>query len=89
MSDDARRDVEIRRWLAESDKFVAEQRKLMAEASKLDSEKYKLLVEGLKLGSETRKFDRERWTSVVLAIGAALGALTGLVLVVGKLLGMQ
>ena len=75
MSDDARRDVEIRRWLAESDKFVAEQRKLMAEASKLDS--------------ETRKFDRERWTSVVLAIGAALGALTGLILVVGKLLGMQ
>lgn len=66
MSDDTRSQVEIRRWLAESDKFVAEQRKLMAEAAKCE---------------------RERWTSVVLAIGAALGALTGLLLVVGKLMG--
>jgi ElaB/YqjD/DUF883 family membrane-anchored ribosome-binding protein len=77
MSDDSVRDIEranealraqteIKRWFAESDKFVAEQRKLMAEAA---------------------KFERERWTSVVLAVGAALGALTGFALVVGKLLG--
>lgn len=40
MSDfpDERAQVEIRRWLAESDKFVAEQRKLMAEAAKYEKE---------------------------------------------------
>ncbi len=41
MSDDAlRSQVEIRRWLAESDKFVAEQRKLIAEAAKFDRDRW-------------------------------------------------
>lgn len=39
MSED-RQTIEIRRLLAESDKFVAETRKLMAEASKLDKERW-------------------------------------------------
>ena len=41
MSDDAfHSQVEIRRWLAESDKFVAEQRKLIAEAAKFDRDRW-------------------------------------------------
>jgi len=39
MSED-RQTIEIRRLLAESDKFVAEQRKLMAESAKLDKERW-------------------------------------------------
>lgn len=67
MSDDIDRSrVEIRRLIAESDKFVAEQRKLMAEAA---------------------KFDRDRVSTLVLAIAAALGALTGLLTVLAKLMG--
>lgn len=67
MSDDIDRSrVEIRRLIAESDKFVAEQRKLMAEAA---------------------KFDRDRVSTLVLAIAAALGALTGFTTVLAKLMG--
>ena len=66
MSDDIRRDVEIRRWLAESDKFVAEQRKLMAEAA---------------------KFDRDRWTAPLLSLAAVLGALTGFLAVLARVMG--
>jgi ElaB/YqjD/DUF883 family membrane-anchored ribosome-binding protein len=41
MSDDPDRlRVEIRRLIAESDKFVAEQRKLMAEAAKFNRERW-------------------------------------------------
>ena len=41
MSDDTdRMRVEIRRLIAESDKFVAEQRRLMAEAAKFDRERW-------------------------------------------------
>lgn len=41
MSDDIDRGrVEIRRLIAESDKFVAEQRKLMAEAAKFDRDRW-------------------------------------------------
>jgi hypothetical protein len=36
--------TEIRRWLAESDKFAAEQRKLMFEASKLDRERWTPII---------------------------------------------
>jgi hypothetical protein len=32
--------TEIKRWLAESDKFAAEQRKLMAEAAKFDRDRW-------------------------------------------------
>lgn len=40
MSDDLRDHVEIRRLIAESDKFTAEQRKLIAEAAKFDRERW-------------------------------------------------
>ena len=67
MSDDAERArVEIRRWIAESDKFVAGQRKLMAEAA---------------------KFDRDRWTPLVLAIAAAFGAFAGALSILAKVMG--
>jgi len=36
--------AEIKRWIAESDKFAAEQRKLMYEASKLDRDRWTPLV---------------------------------------------
>ena len=39
MSDD-RQTIEIRRMLAESDKFQAEVRKLMAESARLDKERW-------------------------------------------------
>jgi len=67
LSDDAERArVEIRRWIAESDKFVAGQRKLMAEAA---------------------KFDRDRWTPLVLAIAAAFGAFAGALSILAKVMG--
>jgi hypothetical protein len=45
MSDDALRyQVELRRLLAESDKFAAEQRKLTAEAAKFDRERWTPIV---------------------------------------------
>jgi len=67
MSDDAfRSQIEIRRWLAESDKFVAEQRKLMSEAA---------------------KFDRDRWTAPLLSLAAVLGALTGFLAVLARVMG--
>jgi hypothetical protein len=67
MSDDAfRTQIELRRLLAESDKFVAEQRKLMAEAA---------------------KFDRDRWTPLVLAVAAAFGAFAGALSILAKVMG--
>jgi len=67
MSDAAfRSHIEIRRWLAESDKFVAEQRKLMSEAA---------------------KFDRDRWTAPLLSLAAVLGALTGFLAVLARVMG--
>jgi hypothetical protein len=71
MSDDIEEErlrsrTEIRRWLAESDKFVAEQRKLMAEAA---------------------KFERERWTSVLLALAAVFGAGAGFLAIFARVMG--
>jgi ElaB/YqjD/DUF883 family membrane-anchored ribosome-binding protein len=64
--------VEIRRWIAETDKLRAEQQKLLAEAPRLLAEQQKLMA-------ERDKLVRDRGVAPWLAIVGVVGAITGLV----------
>jgi hypothetical protein len=51
------------------------------------SESDKFVAEQRKLMAEAAKFDRDRWTAPLLSLAAVLGALTGFLAVLARVLG--
>jgi hypothetical protein len=59
----------------------------IARIDRAMAEGHKFAAEQQKLTAEAAKYNRERWAPLLLAAAATLGALTGFLTILGKIMG--
>jgi len=80
MSDIISPALDLREQITRIDRAIAESHKFAAEQQKLAAEQQKLVA-------EAAKYNRERWAPILLATAATLGALTGFLTILAKIMG--